>query len=141
MLVSSLQNHSSVLEKRYAYSRAYASLQRTLQMWDEHPEVREALTMGLIKNFDLAYETCLQLLQKYLSEEKSGKMSAENVFALCAERGMLPGDLADELCELIRLRKRSEKAYEPEIAEKLAADVLKHAPVFTRISAIITEGK
>ena len=90
--------------------------------------------MVVTKNFELAYETCWKFLRHYLFEKEGLEAnSSRAVFRACSERGILPKALAEELLALIDVRNETVYRYDQEVAEKVVADILKHAQVFAKV--------
>jgi len=125
--------------KRENFELAYAALDRMVNLLRSQPVDPEndlywSAVMSVIKGFELCYETCWKFLKHHMLEQyKIETLSPRVVFRLSAEHGLLTRDISDELIKLIDVRNATAHTYNPDLAQSVSTDIVRHLDVFSKV--------
>jgi nucleotidyltransferase substrate binding protein (TIGR01987 family) len=127
------------MTKKYAnFVKSHEALARTMKVLQDSDElsaqVEESVVAGLIKHFELTYETSWKFLQSYLYEVKGVAVSsAKTTFRACYEHKILPQNITDELVDLVDIRNETAHVYNNTAVQDVRNAIVKHYQVFNEI--------
>jgi len=120
------------------FSRAYASLRKAVELSQERP-LTELEQQGLIHGFEFTHELAWNVLKDYLEAKGiSGLIGSRDATRHAFRNGLIED--GDTWMEMIKARNLTSHAYDPEIAARIARDVLsRFQPVFAQMSRTFSE--
>jgi nucleotidyltransferase substrate binding protein (TIGR01987 family) len=98
----------------------------------------EAINAGVVKNFELTYETGWKFLKEYLFIIHNREiLSPKAVFRACEELELFPQSILNELITLADARNETTHIYSKILAQEVCNSIEKHYQVFGKILEII----
>lgn len=128
------------------FKKCYESLGNIIDLYkqliDTVPEddfvAQDLFNGGMIKHFELAYETGWKFLKEYLSEKYDHEaLSPKTVFRACDVYKIFPQTMVNELITLADARNSTSHIYSQVIAQEVCNSIEKHYQVFGKILEII----
>lgn len=94
----------------------------------------ETVNAGVIKHFELAYETGWKFLKEYLFITYNKEaLSPKAVFRMCEELGLFSQNILNELITLADARNETTHIYSKILAQEVCDSIEKHYEVFGKI--------
>lgn len=120
------------------FSRAYASLRKAVVLSHERP-LSELEQQGLIQGFEFTHELAWNVLKDYLEAKGfTGLIGSRDATRLAFRNGLIED--GDTWMEMIKARNLTSHAYDPEIAGRIAQDILsRFQPVFEQMAKTFSE--
>jgi len=115
------------------------ALQEQLQIPTTTESVMQDLvTAGVIKHFELTYETAWKFLKVYLANKHNCEaLSPKQVFRECEAYRVFPQNMVNELITLADARNTTTHIYNQVLAQEICGSITKHYQVFGEILKII----
>jgi nucleotidyltransferase substrate binding protein (TIGR01987 family) len=94
----------------------------------------DLVSAGVIKHFELAYETCWKYLKLYLSEiHKVETSSPKSVFQTCFVMKIFSQKLVEELSDLSDIRNQTTHIYDHRMSQRICAQIITYCEVFDQV--------
>jgi len=98
----------------------------------------EAVNAGVVKHFELSYETGWKFLKEYLFIVYDREVSSPKaVFRTCEELGLFSQNILNELITLADARNETTHIYNRMLAQEVCNSIEKHYEVFGKILEMI----
>lgn len=131
--------------KHINFKKFYESLQRSLLTREQlaaissNNVIAESLfTAGVIKHFELAYETGWKFLKEYLKEKHNHEyLSPKAIFRACQDYRVFPEIMVNDLITLADARNNTTHIYNQILAQEVCDEIEKHYEVFGKILEMI----
>jgi nucleotidyltransferase substrate binding protein (TIGR01987 family) len=120
------------------FLRAYTSLRKAVELSRER-SLTELEQQGLIQGFEFTHELAWNVLKDYLEAKGiSGLIGSRDATRHGFRNGLIED--GDTWMEMIKARNLTSHAYDPEIAHRIAVDILsRYHPAFERMVMVFTE--
>lgn len=107
-------------------------------MASDNPVARDLFNAGVIKHFELAYETGWKFLKEYLAKKYDHvALSPKEIFRSCQSYKMFPQSMLNDLITLADARNETTHIYSQVLAQEVCNSIEKHHQVFGKILEII----
>jgi len=134
-----------LIHKYENFKKCYESLGRVIELQKEfeqlaidNPVAQDLFTAGVIKHFELAYETAWKFLKEYLAEKYNHEvLSPKTTFRACEEYRLFPQKMIVELIMLADTRNSTTHIYDQILAQEVCNSITQHYEVFGKILEII----
>jgi nucleotidyltransferase substrate binding protein (TIGR01987 family) len=104
----------------------------------DNPVAQDFFNAGVIKQFELAYETGWKFLKEYLAEKYNHEaLSPKVIFRACQDFRIFPQNMVNELITLADARNETTHIYNQILAQEVCNSIEKHYQVFGKILEII----
>lgn len=101
-------------------------------------DMRDVVIAGVIKHFELAYETCWKYLKIYLDSKCNIQIaSPKETFRACYSNNILPLEVTDSLLELADDRNLTVHIYDQLTAVQICESIEKHRKAFLEITKLL----
>lgn len=98
---------------------------------EESPVAEDLFISGVIKHFELTYETCWKFLKVYLAEKYDCQaLSPKAIFRACETYRLFSQMMINELITLSDIRNLTTHIYDQVLARELYHSIEKHYQVF-----------
>ncbi|HLC07087.1 MAG TPA: nucleotidyltransferase substrate binding protein [Candidatus Babeliales bacterium] len=133
------------LDRKYEnFKKCYEALGKSINTQNEleaislsNPSVQnlfDTVNAGVIKHFELAYETGWKFLKEYLLIIYNREiLSPKAVFRACEELQLFPQNILNELITLADARNETTHIYSKILAQEVCNSITKHYEVFGKI--------
>lgn len=127
------------LKKKYNnFKNSYESLGNVIKLQEQlsdmaqqNPVAQDLFTAGVIKHFELAYETGWKFLKQYLLEIYEVDItSPKQVFRACETYQLFPPHITNELITLADARNTTTHIYDQILAQEVCSAITKHYQTF-----------
>jgi nucleotidyltransferase substrate binding protein (TIGR01987 family) len=134
------------LEHKYDnFKKIYEALNRAIQTQKKleisaasNPVMQDLITAGVIKHFELAYETAWKFLKEYLSYKYDCKeTSPKPIFRECHKYQIFPESMVNDLIILAEARNSTTHIYNQILAQEVCSSITDHYKVFGQILKIV----
>lgn len=141
-----MENISSVDKKYQNFLKAYKALHKSIVILEQQSFVNEDLKnvvlSGVIKHFELAYETAWKFLKEYLFEVHGTVISSPRaVFRTCYEYQILSEAVTVGFLDLIDERNLTVHVYDMETAERICKAIENYFFVFDEVAKLENPSK
>jgi nucleotidyltransferase substrate binding protein (TIGR01987 family) len=121
------------------FLKAYKALDRAIKVLERSihhvpQDMHDTIVAGVIKHFELAYETAWKFLKQYLESALGIEVaSPKAVFRACYEYKILPQDVTDNLIKLANDRNLTAHIYDQATAEEICKAVTCHYHALSKV--------
>lgn len=99
-----------------------------------NPIMKDLINAGVIKHFELTYETAWKFLKAYLANKYNCEAtSPKAIFRECEQYRLFPTIMINELITLTDARNTTTHIYNQILAQEICNEVIKHYHVFNQI--------
>lgn len=127
------------------FKKCYETLGEVIQLQQEleatlaeNPIAQKLLIAGVVKHFELAYETGWKFLKEYLAQKYNHEsFSPKAIFRACDTYRIFPQIMVSELVTLADARNETTHIYNQVLAQEVCDSIEKHYEVFGKILEII----
>jgi nucleotidyltransferase substrate binding protein (TIGR01987 family) len=128
------------------FKKCYETLGNVIKLQEQlqintasNPVMQDLITAGVIKHFELAYETAWKFLKEYLANVHNCEaLSPKQVFRECEKYQIFPTIIINELITLADARNTTTHIYNQILAQEVCDSIVKHYQVLGQILKIIT---
>lgn len=137
--MESLKNKLASFEKAYgALERAIAAHAKFSEQPLVDPDIADTLMTGIVKNFELAYETGWKFLKQFLFDVYNVEVnSPKGVFQACLKQEILSKAIVDQLTLLADTRNLTTHMYDIVIAQEVNLEIDQHYAVLGKILELV----
>jgi len=127
------------LNHKYSnFKKCYEALGNVIVVQEElhyialaNPIANDLFKAGVIKHFELAYETAWKFLKQYLAEVYGQELSSpKSVFRACETYRIFPQHIVNELITLADARNTTTHIYDQILAQEVCDSIIRHHQVF-----------
>jgi len=123
------------------FRKCYESLGNVIAVQEElnyiavaNPIADDLFKAGVIKHFELAYETAWKFLKQYLADVYNHEVaSPKQVFRACETYRMFPENIVNELIMLADARNTTTHIYDQILAQEVCNSIVSHHLVFGKV--------
>jgi nucleotidyltransferase substrate binding protein (TIGR01987 family) len=128
------------------FKKCYEALGKVIHLQDElimstisNPVMQDLINAGVIKHFEIAYETAWKFLKEYLSQTYNCEIpsSPKAIFRECDKYQIFPQIMVNELITLADARNTTTHIYNQILAREVCNSIVDHYKVFGQILQII----
>jgi nucleotidyltransferase substrate binding protein (TIGR01987 family) len=137
------------LNRKYEnFKKCYEALGKTIRKQNQieamfldneaDEDLLNALDAGIIKHFELTYETGWKFLKEYLLETHDKEaLSPKTVFRACEDLRLFSPSMLNELIALADARNETTRIYSQILAKEVCNAIEKHYQIFGKILKMI----
>jgi nucleotidyltransferase substrate binding protein (TIGR01987 family) len=127
------------LEIKYSnFKNCYTSLGNVIalqkdlyELAADNPIADNLFTAGVIKHFELTYETCWKFLKLYLTEKYGADIaSTKQIFRACETYKLFPTHITNALITLADARNATTHIYNQILAQEICREIIKYHQIF-----------
>lgn len=131
----------SLERKHKNFMKAYKALQESLEVMKDQKmipgPIHNVIVAGVIKHYELAYETGWKFLKVYLQTKVGVEIaSPKNVFRACYQYQILPKHITDTLLQLVDERNLTVHIYDDQMAQRICDAIIEYFFVFDEIAKL-----
>ncbi len=127
------------------FKKCYEALGKVIHLQEQlilsaasNTVMKDLINAGVIKHFELAYETAWKFLKEYLAYKyNSEEGSPKPIFRECEKYRLFPQRMVNDLITLADARNSTTHIYNQILAQEVCNDIIKHYQVFGKILKII----
>jgi nucleotidyltransferase substrate binding protein (TIGR01987 family) len=127
------------------FKKCYEALGKVIALQEQleyiamdNSTAEDLFTAGVIKHFELAYETGWKFLKEYLREKHNHEaLSPKAIFRACQDYRVFPEIMVNDLITLADVRNNTTHIYNQILAQEVCNEIEKHYEVFGKILEMI----
>lgn len=136
------------LENKYDnFKKCYEALGNVIELQEQleisaasNPVMQNLITAGVIKHFELTYETAWKFLKEYLAKTYNCEaLSSKQVFRECEKYQIFSTIIVNELITLADARNTTTHIYNQMLAQEVCNAIVKHYQVLGQILELSTK--
>jgi len=141
--------NKELLHKYENFKKCYIALGKVIDLQEQlqlnavsDPIMQDLINAGVIKHFELAYETAWKFLKEYLAYTYNCEATSPKlIFRECEKYRVFPQGIVNELITLADARNNTTHIYNQILAQEVCNSISKHYQVFGQILKMITIDK